>query len=90
MLIGLSALLADLGVPVAEYRTDEAYAMTFWSACEFMHMFSELYDFSFEESVSLLEEIEPSLQAHMAAAGAKFLSTKLQCHNQRFYSPSAE
>lgn len=90
LLIGLSALLADLGVPVAEYRTDEAYAMTFWSACEFMHMFSESYDFSFEDSITLLEEIEPFLQAHMAAAGAEFLSTTFQCRNRRFIYPSSD
>ena len=90
LLIGLSALLADLGIPVAEYRTDEAYAMTFWSACDFMHMFSERYDFTYEDSVTLLEEIEPYLQAHMAAAGARFLNTTFLSHHQRIFYPSAE
>lgn len=86
LLIGLSALLADLGVPVAEYRTDESYAMTFWSACDFMHMFSERYDFSFEDSVAFLEEIEPFLQAHMAAAGARFLNTAFQCDDRKIFT----
>jgi len=90
MLPGLSALLEDFDVAVAEYRTDESYAMTFWSACEFMHMFSEYYDFSYEDSVALLEEIEPYLQTYMAEAGIRFLCKVLRTKARIPHRPSAE
>lgn len=77
LLPGLVALLADLGVETSEYRTDEAYAMAFWSASDLSHFYAEQIDLTHEEAQYLLEEIEPFLRATMVAAGAKLIDKML-------------
>lgn len=90
ILAGLSSLMADLGISVVEYRTDESFALTLWSVYEFMHICSEDMCLSYEDTVAFLEKIEPQLQAHTASAGARFLSNAIRRHAQKPHFPSAE
>lgn len=83
MLAGTSALMRDLGVDVSEYRTDEAYALMFWSADELTHVYTERYNLTREEAVYLLEETEMFLRMTMAAAGSKYLERALRSNLSR-------
>lgn len=83
MLPGLSALLTDLGVEVISYHTDEAFAVTFWSASELSHIYAEHFNLTHEEAVSLLEEIEPFLHAAMTSAGARLIDRILRQNRSR-------
>lgn len=83
MLPGISALLTDLGVEVIPYRTDEAFAVTFWSADELSHIYAEHFNLTHEEAVALLEEIEPFLHATMTSAGARLIDRILQQNRSR-------
>jgi len=78
MLPGLTALMNDLGIDVVDYRTDEAYAITFWSASDLCHMYSDAYDLSYEEAVAILEEVEPFLTFRMSSAGVKYIDRSIQ------------
>ena len=77
MLPGLSALLFDLGVLSTEYRTDEAYAATFWSAAELSYLFAEEHDLTKEEAAYLLEELEPFLCVTQSSAGVRLIERTL-------------
>lgn len=87
ILDGLSALLQDLGVVVEEYRTDEVFAITFWSASEVCHMYSDACNFSHEDASAFLTEIEPFLQAAMADAGVHYLDSIVRRRLQKDFLP---
>ena len=78
MLPGLGALMADLGIIANEYRKDEAYAVTFWSAAELSYLYAERFNLTYEEAAYLLEELEPSLRSAMAAAGLRLIDRACQ------------
>ncbi len=83
MLPGLSALMADLGVISTEYRTDEAYAVTFLSAGELSYLYADDYDLTREEAAYLLEELEPYLRTAMAAAAARMIDRAIHKNMSR-------
>lgn len=78
MLPGLGALLTDLGIIANEYRKDEAFAVTFWSAAELSYLYAERFNLTHEEAAYLLEELEPSLRSAMSAAGLRLIERA--CH----------
>ena len=78
ILPGLSALLADLGIISTEYRMDEAYAFTHWSAGELSYLYADQIDLTKEEAAYLLEELEPLLRTTMATAGMRLIDRAIQ------------
>lgn len=90
MLAGLASLLEDLGVPVVEYRTDESFALTLWSAYEFMRICLDDSHLNYEDTISFMEKIEPQLQACTAEAGARFLCRAFRKHIRKPPLPFAE
>ena len=90
LLAGLTALLGDLGVAVAAYRTDESYALTLWSVYDFIHTCADDWPFGYEETVLFFEKIEPQLQAYTASAGIRFLYNTFRNHTHTIFSLSLE
>lgn len=78
LLEGLSELMADLGILSVEYRTDEAYAVTFWSASDLSYLYADRMNLTKEEATYLLEELDPFLRTTMTAAGARLIDRALQ------------
>lgn len=78
MLPGIAALMTDLGIIANEYRKEEAYAVTLWSAAELSYLYADRFNLTHEEAAYLLEELEPMLRSTMAAAGVKLIERA--CH----------
>ena len=83
LLLGISALQNDLGVDTTEYRTEEAFGVTFWSASDLCYTYKDQYDHTKEEAVALLEEVELFLSMNMAAAGARYMDRSIRKHLPR-------
>lgn len=73
VLPGLATLLEDFGVPTAEYRTEEAYAVTFLSVSELSHLYADRVGLTQEEIKYILEEMEPILRAAMYRTSLRVL-----------------
>lgn len=69
----LPALLSGLGVPVTGLHTNEAYALTCWSADTLLSACEAEQALTSEAASHLLMEMENDLRSAMALAGARVL-----------------